>query len=224
MSEEIQRDVMTVGAVIVGAGPAGMSCAIRLMQKINAHNEAIEKGEKQGTLINEETLEVDAVLMVMEKGGMVGAHGISGAVMNPNALAELFPDFQERGAPLEYPAENDNVYQLTATGHRKLPITPPTMHNHGNYIVSAGKFVQWLGEQFAAMDQDVYATFCGQEVLYENGKVMGVRCGDKGVNPDGTAKSNFEAGMDLHAKAVIFCEGSRGSLAKQLVKTLKLDE
>jgi electron-transferring-flavoprotein dehydrogenase len=219
-----EHDVMTCGALIVGAGPAGLGCALHLQKLINAHNEAIEKGEKQGAPINEETLGVDAVVMVIEKAGAVGAHAISGAVMNPNALSELMPDFKEKGAPLEFPAENDNVLQLTAKAARKLPIIPPTMHNHGNYIVSLNKLVKWMGDQFAELGQDVYATFSGQEMLIENGAVQGVRCGDKGVNPDGTPKSNFEAGMDLHAKATVLCDGSRGNLTKKLVKELKLDE
>jgi electron-transferring-flavoprotein dehydrogenase len=221
MSEEIERDVMTCGVCIVGAGPSGMSAAIKLVQMINAHNEAIDNGSKQGTRIDEESLGVDVPVIVIEKGGMVGAHSISGAVMNPVALAELFPNYKEE-APLEYEADIDEVVQLTAAGARKLPITPPTMINHGNYIVSLGKVIQWMGEKFSELEQDVYATFCGQEILYEGSKVIGVRCGDKGVNPDGTPKSNFEAGMDLHAKVTILCEGSRGSMTKQLIKKLNL--
>lgn len=221
-----EHESMNCGVVIVGAGPAGMSCAIHLLKLINSHNEAVEGGAKKGRLINEETLGVDVPLVIIEKAGAVGDHSISGAVMNPNGLAELIPDFMEQGAPLESPVKQESVLYLTANGSWKLPITPPTMNNHGNYIVSATRLVSWLGDQVAALGQDIYATFAGKEVLYDESNpllVRGVRCGDKGVNPDGTPKSNYEAGMDLFAKATVLCEGSRGSLTRQLINKLDLD-
>jgi electron-transferring-flavoprotein dehydrogenase len=213
---------MNAGVLFVGAGPAGLSGALHLTNLIAKHNAAVSAGEKQGRLINEETLGVDMVVAVVEKAGNVGDHSISGAVMETKALAELIPDYKEKGAPIEGEVKSEGVYFLTQKRAIKFPVVPPQMNNHGNAIVSVGKLVKWMGEQLSAAGVDVLTTFPAQEVLLDGDKVTGVQLGDKGVNPDGTPKGVFEPGPNMIAKATVFCEGSRGSCAKKLIKRLNL--
>jgi electron-transferring-flavoprotein dehydrogenase len=220
----IQRDTMTAAVVFVGGGPAGLAGALHLTRLIAAHNAAVAKGEKSGTPINEQTLGVDMVVAVIEKATNLGDHTCSGAVVEAKALAELVPDYKEKGAPIEGVVESEAVYFLTQKRAFKLPMVPPQMNNHGNLIVSLGKLVKWMGEQLSAAGVDALTTFAAQEVLYEGKQVIGVQLGDKGVNPDGTPKGIFEAGPNLMAKCTVFCEGTRGSCTKQLVKQLGLDE
>jgi electron-transferring-flavoprotein dehydrogenase len=220
----IERDTMKAGVVFVGGGPAGLSGALHLTNLIARHNAAVGKGEKVGKPINEETLGVDMVVAVIEKAANLGDHILSGAVIEPKALAELIPDFKAKGAPIEGEVKNEGVYFFTKNHAFKLPVVPPQMNNHGNLIVSLGKLVKWLGEQLSAAGVDALTTFAAQEVLYEGNKVVGVQLGDKGVNPDGTPKGIFEAGPNLLARCTVFCEGTRGSCTKQLVKKLALDE
>jgi electron-transferring-flavoprotein dehydrogenase len=215
---------MKAGVVFVGGGPAGLSGALHLTNLIAKHNAAVAKGERPGKLINEETLGVDMVVAVIEKAANLGDHTLSGAVMEPKALAELIPDFKEKGAPIEGEVKSEGVYFLTRKRAFKFPMVPPQMNNHGNLIVSLGKLVKWLGEQLSAAGVDALTTFAATEVLYEGERVIGVQLGDKGVNVDGTPKGIFEAGPNLLAKATVFCEGTRGSCTKQLVKKLGLDE
>lgn len=215
---------MKAGVVFVGGGPAGLSGALRLTQLVAEHNQAIAKGEKQGTPITEESLGVDMVVAVIEKAANLGDHSISGAVIEPKALAELIPDYKAKGAPIEGVVKSEGVYFLTKKYALKLPIVPPQMNNHGNLIVSLGKLVKWLGEQLQAAGVEPLTSFSAQEVLYEGEKVVGVQLGDKGVNPDGTPKGIFEAGPNLLAQCTVFCEGSRGSCTKAMVKKLHLDE
>lgn len=219
-----ERDTMKAGVVFVGGGPAGLSGALHLTNLIARHNAAVAKGEVPGKPINEETLGVDMVVAVIEKATNLGDHTLSGAVMEPKALAELIPDYKEKGAPIEGEVKSEGVYFLTKNRSFKFPVVPPQMNNHGNLIVSLGKLVKWMGEQLSAAGVDALTTFAASEVLYEGEKVIGVRLGDKGVNADGTPKGIFEAGPNLLAKATVFCEGTRGSCTKQLVKQLGLDE
>jgi len=215
---------MKAGVVFVGGGPAGLSGALHLTNLIAKHNAAVAKGEEPGKPINEETLGVDMVVAVIEKAANLGDHTLSGAVMEPKALAELIPDFKEKGAPIESEVKSEGVYFFTRKRAFKFPLVPPQMKNHGNLIVSLGKLVKWLGEQLSAAGVDALTTFAAQEVLYENETVIGVQLGDKGTNPDGTPKGIFEAGPNLLAKCTVFCEGTRGSCTKQLVTKLGLDE
>jgi electron-transferring-flavoprotein dehydrogenase len=199
----MERESMEFDVVIVGAGPSGLAAAIRLKQL------CAEKGQ-------------DLSVCVLEKGAEVGAHILSGAIMDPVALTELIPDWKEKGAPLNTPAGDDSFLYMTASKAYRLP-TPPQMHNHGNYIVSLGNVVRWLGEQAEGMEVEVYPGFAAAEVLYnEDGSVKGVATGDMGVTKTGEQGQNYQPGMELHARQTIFAEGCRGSLTKTLFEKFDL--
>jgi electron-transferring-flavoprotein dehydrogenase len=194
------REVLEVDVVFVGAGPASLAGAIHLSNLL----------EKQG--------KADLTIAVLEKGKDLGAHGISGAVMDPRGLRELMPDFLEAGAPIESPAKEDHVFFLTETGSIKFPINPPFLNNYGNYIVSLGRLVQWLGKKAEEKGVNVFTGFPGAQLLIEEDQVVGVRTGDKGIDKEGKKKSNYEPGIDIRAKVTVLGEGPRGSLTKQIVK------
>ena len=201
----MERESMEFDVVVVGGGPSGLSAAIRLKQL------AQETGR-------------DLEVCLIEKGSEVGAHILSGAVLEPRTLNELLPDWKERGAPLDTPVTDDKFLYLTQTGSFRMP-TPPQMNNHGNYIISLGNFCRWLGEQAEALGVEIYPGFAAAEVLYdENGAVRGVATGDMGIGKDGAPTENHMPGMELLAKQTIFAEGCRGHLTKTLFDKFDLRE
>ncbi len=199
----MEREFMAYDVVIVGAGPSGLAAAIRLKQLAEAGGREVS-------------------VCVLEKGAEVGAHILSGAVLEPRALNELLPDWRDRGAPLNTPAGDDRFLLLTEKGGISLP-TPPQMHNDGNYIVSLGNFCRWLGEQAEALGVEIYPGFPAGEVLYaDDGRVRGVATPDMGIAKDGAEKPNHEPGIELHARFTLFAEGCRGSLTKGLFERFDL--
>jgi electron-transferring-flavoprotein dehydrogenase len=195
---EAARETMEFDVVVVGAGPSGLAAAIRLKQ-----------------------LAPDASVCVVEKGGEVGAHILSGAVIEPRSLDELLPDWRDRAPPLTTPAAEDRFMYLTATRAIRLP-TPPQMNNHGNYVGSLGSLVRWLGAQAEALGVEIYPGFAAAELLEQDGRVAGVATGDMGVGKDGAPGPNYQPGMELRAAYTIFAEGCRGSLTKRLIERFDL--
>src|SRR6202451_533744 len=207
--EGIERPQMEADVVIIGGGPAGMACALRLTQLIDAYNDRLAlKGSTAPPLSKEN-------IYVLEKAREAGQHCLSGALLDPRSMRELLPGF-EAEAPIDAEVIKESVYYLTEKGHHKFPIVPPPLRDHGNYVISINKFVKWLAAKVEeAGDTDFYR-FCGRQVVFDQDGVSGVRTDDKGVDKQGNPKASFEPGYDLHAKVTILAEGARGSCTKQL--------
>ncbi|MGZ3774708.1 MAG: 4Fe-4S dicluster domain-containing protein [Pseudobdellovibrionaceae bacterium] len=218
LPEGVSHETMDVDVLIVGGGAAGLSCALHLQNQIHKYNEEISSGRKQGESIPEQ------MIVVLEKASEVGAHSFSGAVLNPKALAELIPNFKEEGCPLDSEVKKDAVYYLGSDFSFKLPLTPPPFHNEGNYIVSLSKLNRWLASKCEEKGINIFPGFAAVEALYEGNKIVGVRTGDKGRDKNGKPKANFEPGLILKSKVVVFAEGTRGSLFQQVEEKLKLRE
>jgi electron-transferring-flavoprotein dehydrogenase len=202
----VEHPEMPADVVIVGGGPAGMACALRLSQLIEEHNTRHPE-----TPLSKENI------YVLEKAREAGQHCLSGALLDPRSMKELLPGF-ETEAPLDATVHKEGVYFLTTSGHHKLPLTPPPMHDKGNYVISINRFVKWMAGKVEAAGITVFTGFAGSELLYDGNRVIGVRTDDKGVDRQNQPKSNFEPGYDIKAKVVILAEGTRGSLTKQLIQ------
>jgi electron-transferring-flavoprotein dehydrogenase len=206
-----QRETLEADVLIVGAGPAGLACALHLSNLIRKHNESGGKPE-----LSTENI------YVLEKGREIGANQLSGAVMDPRGLRELVPDF-EKTAPLDTPVTDDAAYFFTAGSAWKFPITPPPLRNHGNYIVSLSKLTKWLGGLVEKTGVNLFTGFAGSSLIFEGQGIAGVITDDKGLDKNSKPKSNYTPGYELRAKVTVLAEGPRGSLTKQLVAKCKLD-
>jgi electron-transferring-flavoprotein dehydrogenase len=194
---DIEREILETDILIVGAGPAGLSAAHKLGQLLSEHPD-VTRPE----------------ILFMDKGAYVGAHSLSGAILDPRGLAELIPNYVDKGAPLESPVTADSFYFLTQHGAFKAPINPPPLNNHGNYVISLNKFTGWLAQQVEGLGVDIYAGMAGYDLIVEEGRVIGVQTVDMGLDKDGTPKANFEPGSIIKAKVTVLCEGVHGSLTR----------
>ncbi|HEV2304722.1 MAG TPA: electron transfer flavoprotein-ubiquinone oxidoreductase [Candidatus Acidoferrales bacterium] len=207
----VERETLEADVLIVGAGPAGLACALHLSRLIEQH-----KAAGKSPALSAENV------YVLEKARELGAHQLSGAILDPCALRELIPDF-EKSAPLDTPVTGDAAYFLTASGAWKLPVTPPPLQNHGNYVVSLNRLVKWLGGLVEKSGVNVFTQFAGASLIYEGDGIAGVITGDKGVDKNGKPKDNFTPGYELRSKITVLAEGPRGSLTKSLVNHFQLD-
>jgi electron-transferring-flavoprotein dehydrogenase len=215
--EGIERPQMEADVVIIGGGPAGMACALRLTQLIDAYNDQLAlKGSTAPPLSKEN-------IYVLEKAREAGQHCLSGALLDPRSMRELLPGF-EAEAPIDAEVIKESVYYLTEKGHHKFPVVPPPLRDHGNYVISINKFVKWMAAKVEAAGITIFTGFAGSELLFDEDGVSGVRTDDKGVDKQGNPKANFEPGYDLHAKITILAEGARGSCSKQLIERFQLED
>ena len=215
----MEREEMPCDVLFVGGGPANLAGSIHLMNLIEAHNEAVGSGEKQGEVFDE------PFVCLLEKGSEVGAHQLSGAVLDPRALDELIPDWRTRDDfPIERFVESDKMVMLRPGGRSmEAPWLPPELDNHGKPIISLGQFCKWLAGIAEEKGVNIFPNFAGVDLLWEGDAVTGVRTGDKGIGPDGQPKDHFEPGMDLTAPVTILGEGTRGHLSRKLIQRRSLD-
>jgi electron-transferring-flavoprotein dehydrogenase len=216
MSEPVERESMEVDVLFIGAGPATLASAIHLMNEVQAFNAAAEASGRT-------PIEPPSVL-VLEKGASVGDHMLSGGVMNPRAIRELVPDFEEQGFPTEYVCNYAGFWIFHPKGRLALPqlMTPPNFRKRGYHVVSLSNVAKWMGERAEAAGVEIYPGFAGDKLLIEGNRVVGVRTGDMGVDKEGKPKPTFQAGMDIFAKVTVIGEGVRGTLAKQLIERFDL--
>jgi electron-transferring-flavoprotein dehydrogenase len=211
-----QSEALEVDVLFVGGGPAGLAGALKLSQLVAAQNERAGAGGAPSL--------GEVSIAVLEKASAIGAHGISGCVLDPRALRELLPDYRDKGAPIESDVTSDDLYYFTKGGQVRFPILPAPLRNHGNHVVSVGELEKWLGGLVEASGAYVLPGMAAVEGLFEEERMVGVRTGDKGIDGRGDRKPNFEPGSDVRAKVTILCEGARGSLAKRLAPKLRLEE
>ncbi len=214
--EGIERPQMEADVVIIGGGPAGMACALRLAQLIDAYNDQLALNESTAPPLSKENI------YVLEKAREAGQHCLSGALLDPRSMRELLPGF-EAEAPIDAEVIKESVYYLTEKGHHKFPVVPPPLRDHGMYVISINKFVKWMAAKVEAAGITIFTGFAGSELLFDQDGVTGVRTDDKGVDKQGNTKANFEPGYDLHSRITILAEGARGSCSKQLIERFQLE-
>ena len=210
--EGIERPQMEADVVIVGGGPAGMACALRLSQLIDDHNHRHPDNQ-----LSKENI------YVLEKAREIGQHCLSGAVLDPRSMDELLPGWRKT-APIDAQVDHESFYFLGEHSEYLAPMMPPPMRDHGNYVISINRFVKWLGQKVEETGITIFTGFAGSELLLENDRVTGIRTDDKGVDKHNQKKSNFEPGYDLKSKVTILAEGTRGSLTKDLIRRFELDK
>lgn len=215
MSQDVERESMEVDVLFVGAGPASLASALHLMNQVEAYN-------RQAASEGRPSVEPPTVL-ILEKSASVGDHMLSGAVMNPRGIAELVPDFAEQGFPTEYVCDYAGFWIFHPKGRIKVPVVPPNFRKKGYHVVSLNNVAQWLAERCEQAGVDIYPGFAADRILTENGRVVGVRTGDMGVDAHGAPKATFQPGMDILAKVTVLGEGVRGTLAKELIADFSLE-
>ncbi|HEY4051302.1 MAG TPA: electron transfer flavoprotein-ubiquinone oxidoreductase [Acidobacteriaceae bacterium] len=215
--EGIERPQMEADVVIVGGGPAGLACALRLSQLIDAYNDQLEAANSSAPPLTKENI------YVLEKAREVGQHCLSGAILDPRSMRELLPDFESE-APIDGKVVKESVYYLSRANGFKFPIVPPPLRDHGNYVISINRFVKWLGAKVEEAGITIFPGFAGSDLLFAADGVTGVRTEDKGVDKFGHPKANFEPGSEIHAKITILAEGARGSCTKQLIERFHLED